>query len=400
MSCRVLRTWVWRQGADALPAPLEDHVARCSRCRSLVESVRLLDQTVVESAEGDPGAPYWESFPVRVQRQLQAPSQVTVRVTPARPRWRWVWNWAPAVGVAVLALLIGREVIRERTAPVVTETEVPVVREAGTPATALATPTGEMATPSGARPDATRVPGPKRSAERRGAALAERSSERPGTQMTQPSVPGMAKLSAPTTGQSPTASEVGQSPEGAGTQPAQPLRSTDEGRVWPERQVTIMGQVATDTPRQPLADERGPAAQGAFGAYERQMAQGGAGTETTGIFAVPGRLLEAPRHPTPAGFADSQSPAEAMRRFDEIAELRRSIGRIQALAPADRSAADQAQLPAFWYRLGMITGETMLVDSAIQIAGGYLSTLSDPQTLGEWAVKRDRLVSRRAAMAH
>ncbi|MEW5702895.1 MAG: hypothetical protein AB1792_11800 [Candidatus Zixiibacteriota bacterium] len=368
----------------------------CPWCREFVESVRLLDRAISEDPDCEPGALYWETLPARVQRRLVDGRQVTIRPTPSRLRWNWAWGWAPATAVAVLAFVIGRGIVREYSTPPLMESEVPVIRAVDTPAEEPSATGAKTATPEPAQPDATRTRASTRLAEGPKLSSPEAQVEKTESPSPKPAMP-----SAPSTdgGTPPVTSATDAVPPEQGSVVADrpTAMHQDEGRVWPKRQVTIVGQIAPDTPGQPVADELGPAAQGAFSAYERQM-QGYVGSETAGTFPAPGPLLEAPRHPVPAGFADSQSPAEAMRRFDEMADLRRQIGEIQAMAPLDRSDSDQARLAALWFRLGMICQETALVDSAIQVVEEYLEVADDSGGSSEWANRRTRLQERRVSM--
>ena len=88
MRCSALHKWIWRQGAEALPVPLEEHVALCSRCRALVESVSQLDHAITADTDDDPGAPYWETLPVHVQQRLGEGQQVTIAVLGSLDRRR------------------------------------------------------------------------------------------------------------------------------------------------------------------------------------------------------------------------------------------------------------------------------------------------------------------------
>ena len=85
-----------------------------------------------------------------------------------------------------------------------------------------------------------------------------------------------------------------------------------------------------------------------------------------------------------------------MRRFDQIRELRTMIGELQAIRPELRSSEQDARLSGLWYRLGTITGEVTLIDSAIRVLGEYLETLPD-ESVPEWSARRDSLIQRREA---
>jgi hypothetical protein len=189
----------------------------------------------------------------------------------------------------------------------------------------------------------------------------------------------------------PTASPAAGSP---GREAATGTPGDSEG--WPQRQITVLGQIQTDTPQPPVPDERGLETQDAFIAYERETAR--RDTEGAGALPVPGPLLEGPGQLTPGGYPDTQSPAEEMRRLDEIAELRQLIGRIEAVPADQRGATDRAQYAALWYRLGIITSEAVVVDSALSAVQTYTATLTDEGAIQEWTIKQQRLRSRLAGL--
>jgi hypothetical protein len=179
---------------------------------------------------------------------------------------------------------------------------------------------------------------------------------------------------------------------------SQPTTTSTDSQVWPERQIISLGEVSSDSPGQLVEDEGGLAEQGSFGAYERLMARADHGPETAGVHHMPGRLLEGPRLRRQDGFTDSETPAEAMRRFDRIRELRQMIGELQAIPVADRTADQANQLPALWYQLGVITGETTLVDSAIQVMEHQVA-LSSGDDANQWISRRDELIARKSQLS-
>ncbi|MBI3872736.1 MAG: hypothetical protein HY304_06645 [candidate division Zixibacteria bacterium] len=401
MRCVKARQWLWSHGVGELTPLVEIHIAGCPECRAVADEVRLLDQTVGQGMVPDPGDLYWEEFPTRVASRIAAgAAQTTIRVLPVSPRRRWAYLWAPALGVAVLAVLIGREVILRPVTWTVSESEVPVIRTTPAPhpdqpgsSSAIVEPNTTAPATSDNWSGAKKGSDKARSTSATGAG--SQASQSAHSTQAQESVVPNEKGSASSTS----------SNEAVSTRPTVPVNGpaigggNEDNEVWPHRQVTIMGKIASDTPGQPVNDSKRSAQQDPYGKYERQMAQGVMEAETATVSPTPGRLLEAPRQGTVAGFAESYSPAEAMRRFDEIAGLRKLIGNLQSIDRSQRSDDDRSQLCALWFRLGMISDKAALVDSAVSVVGEYLNSL-DSSSAGstEWAAKKDRLRNRRQSM--
>jgi hypothetical protein len=172
-----------------------------------------------------------------------------------------------------------------------------------------------------------------------------------------------------------------------------PLATSDE--VWPERQVIIMGQVDSNSPTAPLADDRRMAGQDPFGAYERQMADAEQGVESVSTFASPGRLLDGPTASAARG-SERLTPAEQMRRFDEVAELHELIDRIEDVPESSRAMSQWTQWSTAWYRLGMLSHQPTILDSAIAAVGYFQSTVPmDSAANAEWLVRKAHLENRR-----
>jgi hypothetical protein len=166
--------------------------------------------------------------------------------------------------------------------------------------------------------------------------------------------------------------------------------------VWPDRQVTKMGQVDSNAPNEPTIDERRLAAQDPFGAYERQMALEEHGLESVSTFSTLGRLMEGPQGAAARG-SERLTPAEQMRRFDEIAELHELITRLESVPASSRAMSQWTQWTTAWYRLGMLSDQTPILDSAITAVGYFQATVPvDSVTAAEWQVRRSHLENRRA----
>jgi hypothetical protein len=153
-----------------------------------------------------------------------------------------------------------------------------------------------------------------------------------------------------------------------------------------------MGEIAADTERNAREDERGLPGQGPHSLSERGYVDGAPGAETSRAFHAPERL-EAPQWRAAPGFPDSQSPAEAMRRLDQLAELRNQIAILQAVDPSARTSAQNRELCALWYRIGTLAVERPLVDSALQQLGACLRT-ADQSDSAEWKTKTEQLTEK------
>ena len=83
-----------------------------------------------------------------------------------------------------------------------------------------------------------------------------------------------------------------------------------------------------------------------------------------------------------------------MRRFDELRELRVQIGTLSDISSATRTSEQNRELCAMWYRMGTITDDVLVLDSAIEQLSHCLETLdvADPD---EWQAKSDQLTERR-----
>jgi hypothetical protein len=159
-----------------------------------------------------------------------------------------------------------------------------------------------------------------------------------------------------------------------------------------------MGAVDSNSPAEPLSDDKRLAAQDPFGAYERQMAGAEHGLESAGVLASPGRLLDGPASSQSRG-SERLTPAEQMRRFDEMAELRQLITRLEEIPVTSRAMSQWTQWSTAWYRLGILSDQSAVVDSAITAVEFFSSTVPvDATTAAEWQVRKSHLVSRRSAM--
>lgn len=374
---------MWRQGAGELAESVMHHVAGCAECRGLVAEVRALDQVLREEATPDPGNAYWKSFGSRLRDRLDAGTQRVYRPEPVSVwRWRRARLWVPAVGVAMLAVFIGRELIEDRR---IIEPVATVEQKSAAPEEINAPPSADNTTD---RQSAARL------SEGVDAAL----SDMPGPAATvpereiAPTPETNAGESSPVERNRETQLAIAKLSEKATSD-----QSADDEEVWPERRIINLGQVTSDTPGRPIDGEKRLAGQDAFGVYERQMARTEMSSETAGVSAMPGRLLDGPRIQPSSGFANSRTPAKAMRRFDEILELRSLIGELQPIAVANRTLQQHRRLCALWYRLGQITSEPAMVDSAIGVLGEYLQTLNET-TGSDWLSKRETLIQRRQSM--
>jgi hypothetical protein len=388
MRCRAFKKWIWRNGAAELPPNLAAHLDGCDACREFCSEVRTLDLALAKDPTPDPGELYWEDFGPRLARRLEGGYQPTVVLIPQSGGWaRWVRRWVPVVGVAFLAVLMGRTVIDEQPPGVGSESDVAVQRSL-------------LTAPGMIDPDQTPGGALDGQLEARQNLEAPASSSIEVDVSLQPRItPGQdAASTEPAATMSPVvADHAERSTSRLNAELADASSGVATGadtEVWPERQVISLGEVSTETPSQLSGDEGRLAEQGSYGSFERRMAHSGLASETAGVHHMPGRLLDGPRLQRPPGFADGQSPAEAMRRFDEVRELRAMIGELSSVPVAMRGEEERTRLSTLWYRLGAITAETVLLDSAIQVLNEYIETLP-ADTRGEWSSRRDQLLGRR-----
>ena len=177
----------------------------------------------------------------------------------------WARVWAPAVGVAVLAFLIGRELLIEPVHNTVLDIDVPVA--APTAGSDTATNPTRAAEPDHvslpvqqlSQEDAAPREREKLTAHRRASVVQptepSRPAEKPAVQNQQlPTSPG-----AVATGNL-TESNPSLQPGVAALRKVQPSGGSidSQSKVWPDRQVTIMGEVDGDTPRQAVAAQHRP----------------------------------------------------------------------------------------------------------------------------------------------
>jgi hypothetical protein len=128
------------------------------------------------------------------------------------------------------------------------------------------------------------------------------------------------------------------------------------------------------------------------------MAESGQGLESVGTFATPGRLMEGPSTATARG-SERLTPAEQMRRFDEIAELRELIVRLENVPASSRAMSQWTQWSTAWYRLGMLSDQGAVLDSAVTAVGYFLATVPvDSTATAEWQVRRTHLENRRESL--
>lgn len=392
MNCRSLEKWVWQEGVANLPAAAVEHASGCPECRTLIEQVRLLDRSIGATVVPDPSTEYWDAMATRIARRITDPTDQVIELVPSVPAWRRlvIRAWAPTMAVALLAVIASQDVtvtpsryaldeslLKEKVADLSTPRETSKVESeefalATRPAveSVAPKPSVDIAAPSGAvdatvsrnafrNPDADRL-----------------------------------RVSSGTT--NPPAMTV---PDDTPTMAAQGLPSTEvTDQVWPDRQVTIMGAVDSNSPAKPMSDDKRLAAQDPFGAYERQMAQTEPGLESAGTFASPGRLLDGPASAQSRG-SERLTPAEQMRRFDEIAELRQLIARMEEVPETSRAMSQWTQWSTAWYRLGMLSDQPAVVDSAIFAVGYFSKTVPvDETTSAEWQTRKSHLENRRSTL--
>lgn len=393
MDCRRLEKWVWQEGAGNLPAGAVEHSATCSDCRTLIERVRLLDRSIGASVTPDPDESYWDALALRIAGRLDQPIDRVIELVPGVPAWRRLVGriLVPATAVALLAVvanqrttmapnLDGSDIARvaERIAVLSTPRHVP----AGDLDQRFESPTSTQEASVFAEGEMTAAP-----------------SIAPSPIMTQGSGSGFAVVednALPPTIRMKAAASLSEPPA------AQEIPSTVDAaeRVWPERQVTIMGAVDSNSPTTQSADDRRLAAQDPFGAYERQMADAEQGVESVSTFASPGRLLDGPTATSARG-SERLTPAEQMRRFDEMAELHDLIEKIESIPESSRAMSQWTQWSTAWYRLGMLSQQSTVLDSAITAVAYFESTVPmDSAAQAEWLVRRTHLVNRRSNFEH
>ncbi len=393
MKCGRIRRWILRNGGNELPARWQDHVAECDKCRTLLAQVRALDGALGDGEVPDPGEAYWNAFAPGVARRIDEVSQGR-RPAPVTGRPSWLKIWVPALGAAALALLIARELVVNPTPRPVMERDVPVVsQQSASPAIQPQEerhPSPEMAItatpadngPAYRRQDTQPEDNEAEKLNDEVARSGERSAEH--AQLSASNATDRAAI-----GDALNASPAGSDAAETATEP-----SAEDARVWPDRRVTKMGEVDSDQTRQTLDAEGRLSEQGTPTLAENTFGLTAAGAETSATMPTMGRL-EAPRTYRASPALDTQSPMDAMRRFDELRELRSQISTLSAITPAERTPEQNRELCASWYRMGTITDNALVLDSAIQQLGHCLETLNVPDS-DEWQTKSEKLTERRA----
>lgn len=391
MNCRSLEKWVWQEGVANLPAAAVEHASGCPDCRTLIEQVRLLDRSIGATVVPDPSAEYWDAMATRIARRISDPTDQVIELVPSVPAWRRlvIRAWAPTMAVALLAVIASQDVTVTPSRYALDESVLKEkVADLSTPRESLRVESEEFAV-------ATR-PG-NESAARKPAAGITAPTGVTGAQASRDAIQNSdadrVRLDAGS--EQPTMSVPDQTP----TMAAQGLRSPEvPDQVWPDRQVTIMGAVDSNSPSKPLSDDKRLAAQDPFGAYERQMAQTESGLESAGTFASPGRLLDGPTSAQSRG-SERLTPAEQMRRFDEIAELRQLIARMEQVPETSRAMSQWTQWSTAWYRLGMLSDQPAVLDSAITAVEYFSKTVQvDNTTSAEWQSRKTQLENRRSTL--
>lgn len=394
MSCVRIKRWVLRHGTGDVPEHWRAHIAGCAKCRALVDQISVMDSTLEQGDVPDPGEAYWEGFAPSVARRLEALHDTKQQhAVPSASRWSWAKAWAPAVGVAVLALLIGRELTREYAPPTVTDRELTTV---ATPkvADAPTLSTSEPAPPS-------ETPAMAATENQQQAQKADRPQASRGT--TQPANEGPVIRAQPS-----RQNDEGTADKDAGASqgplvgdelatmppPVQATDTDDESSVWPPRRVQIMGQVDRAGDNQPTMDAAGLSDQERSGAADQRFA--GIVGESSGT-PSPVARIEAPRTFRSADLPDSQSPTEAMRRFDELSELQSQIGTLEKIDPSDRTEQQTLDLCAMWYRVGTLTSSQIDLDQAIEHIDQYSASLKSAERT-EWQAKKELLIQRRSTL--
>lgn len=400
MLCRKITKWVLSHGAEGIPAHWRAHTEQCVECRRLIAQVAALDGALAVDDVPDPGVAYWEGLAPSVARRIEAVRDRRAARS-LSPRWSWVGRWAPAIGVAALAILIARELSVPPTVSVPMDTDPTVTARVPTPET-IDGDAGQILTDEAGIPDASRVsPDLVREPDR----PAIRASSEPAPAARQESAPPASTAGrdrVPGT-QSTAPSSVSDTRPGgsvAGLPDPQEVRSSaapavSDTPVWPDRRVTIMGEIDSSRLRGTSEDTR-LAEQGAEAVSEKIAGYTSSSAETVGALPPPNRI-ESPQAFRAAGPLDTPNVAETMRRLDELQDLRRQVGIIQAIAPQDRTPEQNEKLCAMWYRVGMIAPQTALVDSAIVQLGQCLQVL-DARERGTWEDRSSQLRNRRATL--
>lgn len=391
MNCRSLEKWVWRDGVANLPAAAVEHASGCPECRTLIEQVRLLDRSIGATVVPDPSAEYWDAMATRIARRITDPTDQVIELVPSVPAWRRlvIRAWAPTMAVALLAVVASQDVTVTPSRYALDEVELKGrVAELSTPRETPKVESDEAAL-------ASRSDG--RSVANKPAAGLETPSDLAGATASQNVFRGSdADRARQSTGATSPALSI---PDQTPTMAAHSQSSSEVAdQVWPDRQVTIMGAVDSNSPAKPQSDDKRLAAQDPFGAYERQMAQSEPGLESAGTFASPGRLLDGPASAQSRG-SERLTPAEQMRRFDEIAELRQLIARMEEVPESSRAMSQWTQWSTAWYRLGMLSDQPTVIDSAITAVEYFSKTVPvDETTSAEWQTRKTHLENRRSTL--
>ncbi len=390
MNCRSLEKWVWEQGVTNLPAAAVAHASGCVGCRTLIEEVRLLDRSVGVTIVPEPSEEYWDAMALRISRRLADPTDRVIELTATTPIWRRVLIrvWAPTAAAALLAVIAAqrpgtvsqapRYSIQELDARVQSLTKSGQVLSDSRIETSTEAPQHDFRAEI---PSLDLTPGVRLQTDSR-------------EQSPVPSLPSMSsELAGATDGQT---DGVDLAPGGGMTQSA-PMTREDSDEVWPDRQVTIVGEVDSNS-RTSIADDIRLANQDPFGAYERHMAVAEQGLESVATLSSPGRLLDGPSSPTIRG-SERLTPAEQMRRFDEVSELRQLIARLEAVPSSSRAMSQWSQWTTAWFRLGMLTDRTEVIDSAITAVNYFQSNVPvDTAAVSDWQNRKTQLINRRALL--
>ncbi len=85
-----------------LDAAVASHLAACASCSAGVDQLRAMMLTVGDAEVPEPSPLFWDHFPARVNRAIDA--------SPEPRTWlgasRWLWGSAAAAGVVVVVLLL------------------------------------------------------------------------------------------------------------------------------------------------------------------------------------------------------------------------------------------------------------------------------------------------------
>jgi len=106
-----------RADADAV-----SHLAACGSCRARVDELRTVMLTVGDADVPEPSPLFWDHFPVRVSRAIDASPQPRAWQSASR----WLWGSASAAGVVVVMLLLPmrRDVAAPAPAPQVSDAAI------------------------------------------------------------------------------------------------------------------------------------------------------------------------------------------------------------------------------------------------------------------------------------